>query len=138
MQQTNGTPSRNPIILYVEDNPDNQKLVSRVLGAEGFTVLSAVNAPDGFTILQNQTPDIILMDIHLPGIDGYTMTGQLRKEKQLNKVPIIALTANVTCDDQQKSLFAGCNGFIQKPVNVDDLPNQIRTYLQTKPRQSDE
>ena len=129
MQQANGTLSRNPTILYIEDNPDNQKLVSRVLKAEGFTVLIAANPPDGFTILQNQTPDIILMDIHLPGTDGYTMTEQLRTKKHLNTVPIIALTANVTSDDKQKSLQAGCNGFIQKPINVDELPNQVRPYL---------
>lgn len=119
-----------PTILYVEDNPDNRKLVSRILKAEGFTVLSAANAPEGFTILQTQTPDIILMDIHLPGIDGYAMTEQIRKQKELANIPIIALTANVSSDDKQKSFDAGCNGFIQKPINVDDLPNQIRVYLQ--------
>jgi two-component system cell cycle response regulator DivK len=81
-------------------------------------------------ILQKQTPAIILMDIHLPGIDGYTMTKQLRKEVQLNTIPIVALTANVTNDDKQKSLHVGCNGFIQKPINVDELPNQVRSYLQ--------
>ena len=131
MQQTIDNITENPIILYVEDNPDNQKLVSRVLSAEGFTVLSAANAPEGFTILQKQTPAIILMDIHLPGVDGYAMTAQLRKEEQLNTIPIVALTANVTNEDKQKSLHAGCNGFIQKPINVDELPNQVRSYLQT-------
>ncbi|MBE2219977.1 MAG: response regulator [Anaerolineae bacterium] len=121
--------SEKPIILYIEDNPDNRKLVSRVLNADGFMVLEAANAPEGFIILQNQKPDIILMDIHLPGIDGHTMTEQLRQREQLNTVPIIALTANVTNDDEQKSRYAGCNGFIQKPINVDELPNQVRAYL---------
>ena len=117
---------QSPTILYVEDNPDNRKLVSRILKAEGFTVLSASNVTEGFAILQTQTPDIILMDIHLPGIDGYAMTEQLRKQKELADIPIIALTANVSNDDEQKSFDAGCNGFIQKPINVDELPNQIR------------
>ena len=130
MQQTTSNISEKTVILYVEDNPDNRKLVTRVLNADGFTVFGAANAPEGFTILQNQTPDIILMDIHLPGIDGYTMTEQLRKKEQLNSVPIVALTANVTNDDEQKSRHAGCNGFIQKPINVDELPNQVRAYLQ--------
>lgn len=91
--------------------------------------MGAANAPEGFTILQEQIPAIILMDIHLPGIDGYTMTAQLRKEEQLNTVPIVALTANVTNDDKQKSFNSGCNGFIQKPINVDELPDQVRSYL---------
>jgi len=69
------------------------------------------------------------MDIHLPGIDGYTMTKQLRQEEHLNNIPIVALTANVTSDDEQKSRQVGCNGFIQKPINVDELPNQVRSYI---------
>jgi two-component system cell cycle response regulator DivK len=129
MQQTLNNLTKNPVILYVEDNFDNRKLVSRILNAEGFTVFGAANAPEGFTILQEKTPDIILMDIHLPGVDGYTMAEQLRKEEQLKTVPIIALTANVTSDDEQKSRQAGCNGFIHKPINVDELPNQVRAYL---------
>lgn len=129
MQQTMRTTSNPPIILYVEDNPDNRKLVSRILNAEGFTVYGAADAPEGFLILQTKTPDIILMDIHLPGIDGYTMTAELRKKEIFNAVPIVALTANVTNDDEQKSFYAGCNGFIQKPINVDELPNQVRAYL---------
>lgn len=124
------TNQKAPVILYVEDNPDNRKLVSRILNAEGFKVMGAADAAEGFTILQTQTPDIILMDIYLPGIDGYTMTAQLRKQEVFNTIPIIALTANVTIDDEQKSVQAGCNGFIQKPINVDELPNQIRVYLQ--------
>ena len=130
MPHTISNTSENPVILYIEDNPDNRKLVSRVLNAEGFTVFSAEDAPEGFTILQTQTPDIILMDIQLPGIDGYTMTTELRKKEQLNKVPIVALTANVMSDDEQKSLQAGCNGFILKPINVDKLPDQVRSYIQ--------
>ena len=129
MRHTIGDLTDHPVILYVEDNPDNRKLVSRVLKAEGFTVFGAADAPEGFSILQNQTPDIILMDIHLPGLDGYAMTEQLRKEKQLDSIPIVALTANVTVDDELKSRDAGCNGFIQKPINVDKLPNQVRSYL---------
>lgn len=69
------------------------------------------------------------MDIHLPGIDGYTMTKQRRQEEHLNNIPIVALTANVTSDDEQKSHHVGCNGFIQKPINVDELPNQVRACL---------
>lgn len=129
MQRTLCTTSKNPTILYIEDNPDNRKLVSRVLNSEGFTVYGAANAPEGFIILQTKTPDIILMDIHLPGIDGYTMTAELRKKEIFDSIPIVALTANVTNDDEQKSFQAGCNGFIQKPINVDELPNQVRAYL---------
>ncbi|MBK8984692.1 MAG: response regulator [Chloroflexi bacterium] len=86
-------------------------------------------AQPGFEYLQTHTPDLILMDIHLPGTDGYTLTRQLRQSEQFAAVPIITLTANVTKEDEQKSQEAGANGFIQKPINVDSLPDQIRTYL---------
>lgn len=121
--------TQNLTILYIEDNQDNRKLVKRVLQAAGYTVHGAADGPSGFEYLQTHTPDLILMDIHLPGIDGYTMTRRLRQIDQFTQIPIIALTANVTKEDQQKSREAGTNGFIQKPINVDSLPDQIRAYL---------
>lgn len=121
-------------ILYVEDNRDNFKLVQRVLHAEGFAVYGAANGREALIFLEQHTPDLILMDINLPYVDGYTLAGQLRQHKNLATIPIVALTANVTKQDLEKSLAAGCNGFIRKPIDVDLLPDQLRSYLNNKPK----
>lgn len=118
-----------PLILYVEDNLDNRKLVSRVLRASGFAFHGVGDGKAALAYIAEQTPDLILMDINLPEIDGYAMTTELRKLDKLANIPIVALTANVMKADREKSLEAGCDGFIQKPINVDRLPDQIREYL---------
>lgn len=118
-----------PLILYIEDNDDNRKLVGRVLNAAGYHVHGVPDGYAGFDFVAQRTPDLILVDIQLPHIDGYTVIEELRKRQQLNTVPIIALTANVMKNDQERSYKAGCNGFIQKPVDVDLLPAQIMAYL---------
>ncbi len=124
--------SESPLILYVEDNLDNRKLVRRVLAASGFDFHGAANAREAYAFLNERIPDLILMDINLPEIDGYTMTQQLRQHKNLAQIPIVALTANVMKADREKATEAGCNGFIQKPINVDLLPEQISEYLNRK------
>jgi two-component system cell cycle response regulator DivK len=121
--------SGSPLVLYVEDDPINRLLVKRVLMAENFTVLEAPDAESAMTILKSRLPDIILMDINLPEVDGYTLTAQIRNRPELSHVPIIALTANVMRGDRERTLEAGCDGYIQKPLNVDTLPDQIRNYI---------
>ena len=116
-------------ILYVEDNLDNFKLVNRILAVEGFSVYNAVDSRDAYAFLSQQTPDLILMDINLPEVDGYTLASQLRQQPEWAEIPIVALTANVMKQDREKSLAAGCSGFIKKPIDVDELPEQIRYYL---------
>jgi two-component system cell cycle response regulator DivK len=122
---------RNPLILYVEDNLDNRILVRRILEAEGFQVEEASSGPEAFEKLKTITPDLILMDINLPEIDGYTLTSTL-KSQLTTSIPIVALTANVMKGDREKTLQAGCDGYIQKPVDVDALPNQVRSFLSSK------
>ena len=117
------------IILYIEDNPDNRKLVSRILGAAGFTVHTANDGAAGLAYVEEHIPDLILVDLQLPEIDGLTVTRILRTMARLQDVPIVALTANVLKEDREQSLAAGCNGFIQKPISVDQLPLQIESYL---------
>jgi len=119
----------NRIILYVEDNPDNRLLVRRILQADGFDVMEASSAAQALELLNLQTPDLILMDINMPDLDGYTLTTQLKQDPNFNRVPIVALTANVMKGDRERSLEAGCDGYIQKPIDVDRLPSQVSSFL---------
>ncbi len=116
-------------ILYVEDNFDNRILIKRVLEAEGYTVVEAENGTEGIDLAKAETPDLILMDINLPDLDGYECTSRLRKIEGIGQVPIVALTANVLEGDRQKALAAGCDGYIPKPIDVDDLPDQVAAHL---------
>ncbi len=116
-------------ILYIEDNADNRTLVKRILMAEGYIVLEAANASEAVNLLTDHTPDLILMDINMPDVDGYTLTARLKAQPVLKNTPIIALTANVMKGDRERSLEAGCDGYIQKPIDVDNLPRQIARFL---------
>lgn len=118
-----------PLILYIEDNLPNRELVKRVLEVEGYEVMEAANGQIGLTKAMQRPPDLILMDINLPEMDGYTVTAQLRTMSTLVNTPIVALTANVMRGDREKSLKAGCDGYIRKPIDIDKLPNQVATYL---------
>jgi two-component system cell cycle response regulator DivK len=119
-----------PAILYIEDNLPNRVLVKRILKAEGYEVLEAETGPEGIEIAKARQLSLILVDINLPEVDGYEVTAQLRAMNELRDVPIIALTANVMRGDREKSLEAGCSGYIQKPVDVDLLPSQVAAYLE--------
>ena len=119
----------NYTILYVEDNPENRLLIRRILQAEGYTVLEASNAYQAIDLVKTENPDLILMDINLPEMDGYTLTARLKTMPKLSTVPLIALTANVMRGDRERTLEAGCDGYIQKPVDVDALPIQINRFL---------
>jgi two-component system cell cycle response regulator DivK len=121
--------SHNATILYVEDNVDNRTLVRRVLTAEGYSIIEAVNATQALEILRNTKPSLILMDINMPDIDGYTLTAQIKDTPGLELIPIIALTANVMRGDRERSLEAGCDGYIQKPIDIDALSEQVERFL---------
>ena len=116
-------------ILYIEDNPDNRLLIRRVLQAEGYEVLEAVDGQTGMQRAAEARPDLILMDINLPEIDGYEVTARLKQLPGLSRIPIIAVTANVMKGDREKTLAAGCDGYIQKPIDIDLLPGQIERFL---------
>ncbi len=119
-------------ILYIEDNVDNRTLIRRVLMVEGYIVIEAGSATEALRLLNNEHPDLILMDINMPDIDGYTLTSKIRNMTGFEGIPIVALTANVMRGDREKSLEAGCDGYIQKPVDIDLLPQQIERYLRKK------
>jgi two-component system cell cycle response regulator DivK len=123
--------SNNATILYVEDNFDNRTLVSRILMVEGYNLIEAVNATEALKILEDTKPDLILMDINMPDMDGYTLTGKIKQTPGLESIPVIALTANVMRGDREKSLEAGCDGYIEKPIDIDLLPEQIENFLRS-------
>jgi CheY-like chemotaxis protein len=116
-------------ILYIEDNFENRILIKRVLESEGYTVIEAETGKAGLSTAEKLNPDLILMDINLPDIDGYDCTALLRKLEKLGKVPIVALTANVMEGDRQRALDAGLDGYIPKPIDIDSLPGQIAAFL---------
>jgi two-component system cell cycle response regulator DivK len=119
-------------ILYIEDNFDNLTLVKRVLEIEGYEVIEAKNGTDGLAKARATQPDMIITDINLPDIDGFEVTDTLKKSQETAHIPIIAMTANVMKKDRETVLRAGCDGYIAKPIDVDELPIQIENFLKGK------
>jgi len=116
-------------ILYVEDNPDNRSLIRRVLEAEDYAVVEAINAQQALEKLEISNIDLVLMDINMPDMDGYTLTAKIKAIQKFSKIPIVAVTANVMRGDREKSLGAGCDGYIQKPIDIDALSQQIERFI---------
>ena len=113
----------------MEDNSDNRNLIRRVLEAEGYSVVDAVNAGQAMDKLEKNSIDLILMDINMPDMDGYTLTTKIKGIQTFSRIPIIAVTANVMRGDREKSLEAGCDGYIQKPIDIDTLAQQIERFM---------
>jgi signal transduction histidine kinase len=116
-------------ILYIEDNAANRVLVRQVLEDVGYTLIEATDGLSGIKMAQEARPDLILMDINIPGMDGYEATTRLKSLPELSHIPIIALTAKVMAGDRERALTAGCDGYIAKPIDVDTLPRQIAEFL---------
>lgn len=116
-------------ILHIEDNFENRLLVRRILVAEGYEVLEAGNASEAIDILSTITPDLILMDINMPDIDGYTLTARLKANPSYKGIPILAITANVTAAAKERSQQAGFNGYIEKPLDIDSFLEKIQHHL---------
>ena len=117
-------------ILYIEDNLENRTLAQRILMASGYEVVVAASGAEGLALAARERPTLILVDINMPGIDGYTVTSQLREMPHLARVPIIALTANVMRGDREKTLAAGCDGYIQEPIDIDLFPQQLARFIE--------
>lgn len=116
-------------ILIVDDNPTNLKLASHVLEAEGYTLDLATDAEEAQELLHRMTPDLILMDIALPGMDGLTLTRKLKIDERLKYVPVVAMTAFAMVGDERKALDAGCDGYITKPIDTRKFPQQVAAFL---------
>jgi CheY-like chemotaxis protein len=120
-------------ILVVDDNPTNLKLVSDVLGFADYRILQAIDAESAQEIIRETPPDLILMDIALPGMDGLTLTRLLKESESTRHILIIALTAFAMIGDEAKAREAGCDGYITKPIDTRTLPDAVAGYLRSKP-----
>lgn len=120
-----------PKILLVEDNEMNRDMLSRRLVRNGFDVAIAVNGQEGVQLAQSEAPDLILMDMSLPIIDGWEATRQIKAAPQTTKIPIIALTAHAMVQDKEKALAAGCDDFDTKPVELPRLLGKIGSLLKS-------
>jgi CheY-like chemotaxis protein len=118
-----------PRILIVDDNPVNLKLATDVLEAGGYTVERAVDAEHAQPLMTRNTPDLILMDIALPGMDGLTLTRVLKADQNLKHVPVVAVTAFAMKGDAQKALDAGCVGYITKPIDTKTFAGTVGRFL---------
>lgn len=116
-------------ILIVEDNPDNRTLISDILLALDYEVIEATDGEQGVARATQERPDLILMDLSLPQIDGWTATRQIKGNPALTHIPIIALTAHAMVGDRERALEAGCNDYISKPIDLRELQNKIARYL---------
>jgi CheY-like chemotaxis protein len=116
-------------ILVVDDNPRNLKLAFDVLEDAGYEVVEAVNAEEAQSMIDRNLPDLILMDIALPGMDGLTLTRNIKANERTKHIRIIALTAFAMKGDDQKALAAGCDGYITKPIDIHQLPVQVAKIL---------
>jgi CheY-like chemotaxis protein len=118
-------------ILLVEDNEMNRDMLSRRLGKLGYEVIIAVNGEEGVAKAQTEAPALILMDMGLPGIDGWEATRRLKMAERTQKIPVVALTAHAMTDDRDKALAAGCDDFDTKPVELARLLSKINALLGT-------
>ena len=119
-------------ILYIEDNEQNLYLITFLLKAQGFDVVQARSGEEGISLAGQRPPDLILLDIQLPGMDGYEIARQLRLNPSLQAIPIVAVTSYAMVGDKEKALAAGCDGYIEKPIDVEKFPGQLREFLKGK------
>lgn len=120
------------LILYVEDNFENKLFVRRVIESMGHEMVEAENGLDSLVMAAEKVPDLILMDVNIPGMDGLETTAKMKQNPRLSHIPVIALTANAMKGDKERCLAAGCDGYMQKPVGVSDLRREITRYSVNK------
>lgn len=116
-------------ILVVEDNNDNMTLITDVLSSLDYEVISAKDGEEGLQVAKAEKPDLILMDLSLPRMDGWTATRQLKADSELAHIPVIALTAHAMIGDRERALAAGCDDYISKPINIRELAGKLTQLL---------
>jgi len=117
------------LILVVEDQEDNRRIMRDLLTSANYEVIEAVSGEEGVAAAETHRPDLILMDIQLPGLDGYEATRQIKAKPDLNHIPIIVVTSYALSGDDVKAFEAGCDGYVSKPFSPRDLLAKIREYL---------
>jgi two-component system cell cycle response regulator DivK len=117
------------LILVVEDQEDNRRIMRDLLTSAGYEVIEAVTGEDGVSAAETHRPDLILMDIQLPGLDGYEATRQIKANPDLEHIPIIVVTSYALSGDDVKAFEAGCNAYVSKPFSPRELLAKIREYL---------
>ncbi|HML22321.1 MAG TPA: response regulator [Aggregatilinea sp.] len=120
-------------ILYVEDNFQNKRLVRKILASRGYEVLEADDGLTGVEMASRERPDLILMDISLPGIDGVEATRRIKTYAETSGIPIVALTANAMRGDRERFLAAGCDDYLPKPISTVDLLSMVGKFLDVVP-----
>jgi len=116
-------------ILVIEDNEQNLYLITFILEKAGHEIIQARNGPEGIALAERDTPALILLDIQLPEMDGYTVAGELRKNPAIADVPIVAVTSYAMVGDRERALAAGCVGYIEKPINPDTFVDELKRFL---------
>lgn len=116
-------------VLYIEDNEQNLYLVTFLLEKHGYTVIPATDGQEGIDKAAAEKPDLILLDIQLPRMDGHAVARHLRNNPELSAIPIVAVTSYAMAGDREKALAAGCNGYIEKPINPDTFIQQVEHHL---------
>ncbi len=116
-------------ILLVEDNPVNRRLAEFLLRSQGYQVRAATNAQEAFDTIKAERPDLILMDVQLPGMDGLEATRKLKEEPTTRDIPVVAVTSYAMKGDREKALAAGCSGYITKPIDKDTFVQEVATVL---------
>lgn len=124
-------------ILLVEDNPVNRRLAVFLLRAHGYEVREATTALEAFEILANERPDLIVMDIQLPGMDGLEATRKLKEQPAMSNIPVIAVTSYAMKGDREKALAAGCAGYVTKPIDKDTFIGEVAVHLGNKSKTED-
>ena len=119
-------------ILYIEDNEQNLYLVTFLLNAKGYRVLQARDGREGIEMAGLHRPDLILLDIQLPGMDGYATAKHLRSNQAVADTPIVALTSYAMAGDREKAFEAGCTGYIEKPINPGTFLAQVEEHLKVR------
>ena len=116
-------------ILYIEDNPLNMRLVRKLVKSFGYNMIEAMDGITGLNMVKNERPDLVLVDVNLPGMDGLEIASTMKDTPELASIPTIALTANAMHGDRERCLAAGCDAYIAKPIARQELFNTLNRFL---------
>jgi CheY-like chemotaxis protein len=124
-----------PRILLIEDNPQNRYLTTFLLEQHGYEVLHAETGPVGVELATRLLPDLILLDVQLPGMDGYAVAQALKSDPRLHAIPIVAVTSYALAGDREKCLAAGAEGYVEKPINPETFVGEVERFLTVAPQE---